>query len=83
MDEAWCVALSGPLQLWPLSLLLYSRPELHWNTVCPTNSHTLTNLYITIRSGNGSIYPYNIKQFKKQFFIIYRNFSKQETIPRN
>ena len=33
MDEAWCVALSGPLQLWPLSLLLYSRPELHWNTV--------------------------------------------------
>ena len=33
MDEAWCVALSGPLQLWPLSLLLYSRPELHWNTI--------------------------------------------------
>ena len=27
------MALSGPLQLWPLSLLLYSRPELHWNTV--------------------------------------------------
>ena len=33
MDETCCVALSGPLQLWPLSLLLYSRPELHWNTV--------------------------------------------------
>ena len=27
------MALSGPLQLWPLSLLLYSCPELHWNTV--------------------------------------------------
>ena len=33
MDETCCVALSGPLQLWPLSLLLYSRPELHWNTI--------------------------------------------------
>ena len=38
---------------------------------------------ITIRLGNRSIYPNNVKEFKKQFFIIYRNFSKQETIPRN
>ena len=29
------------------------------------------------------IYPYNMKRFKKQFFIIYRKFSKQETIPRH
>ena len=27
------MALSGPLQLWHLSLLLHSHPELHWNTV--------------------------------------------------
>ena len=33
MDEAHYVALSGPLQLWLLSLLLHSHPELLWNMV--------------------------------------------------
>ena len=43
MDETCCVALSGPLQLWPLSLLLYSRPELHWNTVGSSETNEIVS----------------------------------------